>query len=145
MPGRQETMTASRIRIFSKPACRRPSKRGSATSGAASGDSWAGEACACIWAAIASSHNCQLSMRQVFSPSARLRSSHRMVARWARAITRTQYCSRLIDRHYKTHHKEFQKRNIPTAPYAWVRGVSIKDMEIEASDFYNRTKQFKPT
>lgn len=60
-------------------------------------------------------------------------------------IIRTQYGSRLIDRHYKTHHKEFQKRNIPTAAYAWVRGVSIKDMEIEASDFYNRTKQFKPT
>jgi len=60
-------------------------------------------------------------------------------------IIRTQYGSRLIDRHYKTHHQEFQKRNIPTAAYAWVRGVSVKDMEIEAIDFYNRTKQFNPT
>lgn len=38
------------------------------------------------------------------------------------AIIRTQYGSRTIDRHYKTHHKEFQKRDIPTACYAWVRG-----------------------
>lgn len=60
-------------------------------------------------------------------------------------IIRTQYGSRLIDRHYKTHHHEFQKRGIATAAYAWVRGVSRKDMEIEATDFYNRTKQFKPT
>lgn len=60
-------------------------------------------------------------------------------------IIRTQYGSRLIDRHYKTHHHEFHKRGIPTAAYAWVRGVSIKDMEKEATDFYNRTKQFNPT
>lgn len=60
-------------------------------------------------------------------------------------IIRTQYGSRLIDRHYQTHHREFQKRGIPTAAYAWVRGVSIKDMEKEATDFYQRTKQFNPT
>src|SRR5699024_5619288 len=60
-------------------------------------------------------------------------------------IIRTQYGSRLIDRHYKTHHKEFQKRGIPTAAYAWVRGVSINDMKVEATDFYNRTKQFDTT
>lgn len=60
-------------------------------------------------------------------------------------IIRTQYGSNLIDRHYKTHHKEFQKRGVPTAAYAWVRGVSISDMEKEASDFYNRTKEFNPT
>lgn len=60
-------------------------------------------------------------------------------------IIRTQYGSRLIDRHYKTHHCEFQKRGIPTACYAWVRGVNIEDMKVEARDFYNRTKQFNPT
>jgi|SRR5690554_829712 len=60
-------------------------------------------------------------------------------------IIRTQYGSNLIDRHYKTHHREFQKRGIPTAAYAWVRGVSISDMEKEATDFYNRTKEFNPT
>lgn len=61
------------------------------------------------------------------------------------AIIRTQYGSNTIDRHYKTHHKEFQKRGIPTAAYAWVRGVSVSDMEKEATDFYNRTKEFNPT
>lgn len=60
-------------------------------------------------------------------------------------IIRTQYGSRLIDRHYKTHHREFQKRGVPTAAYAWVRGVSVNDMEREATDFYKRTKQFNPT
>ncbi len=60
-------------------------------------------------------------------------------------IIRTQYGSNLIDRHYKTHHKEFQKRGVPTAAYAWLRGVSVNDMEVEATDFYNRTKEFSPT
>src|SRR5690606_27985815 len=46
---------------------------------------------------------------------------------------------------YKTHHREFQKRGIPTAAYAWVRGVSENDMRVEARDFYNRTKEFNPT
>lgn len=60
-------------------------------------------------------------------------------------IVRTQYGSRTLDRHYKTHHREFKKRGIPTAAYAWVRGVSIEDMRVEARDFYNRTKDFNPT
>ncbi len=59
-------------------------------------------------------------------------------------IIRTQYGSNLIDRHYKTHHREFQKRGVPTAAYAWLRGVSVTDMEQEATDFYNRTKEFNP-
>mgnify|MGYP001432913291 CR=1 FL=1 len=61
------------------------------------------------------------------------------------AIIRTQYGSKLIDRHYKTHHAELRKRDVPTAAYAWVRGINIKDMEIEATDFYNRTKDLNPT
>lgn len=60
-------------------------------------------------------------------------------------IIRTQYGSKTIDRHYKTHHNEFKKRGIPTAAYAWVRGISVSDMEVEATDFYNRTKEFNPT
>ena len=61
------------------------------------------------------------------------------------AIIRTQYGSRTLDRHYKTHHKEFRKRGVPTACYAWVRGIDVKDMRKEATDFYNRTKEFNPT
>src|SRR5690606_3180580 len=45
----------------------------------------------------------------------------------------------------KTHHREFRKRGRPSAAYAWVRGVSISDMEKEAEDFYSRTKEFNPT
>jgi len=60
------------------------------------------------------------------------------------AIIRTQYGSKLVDRHYKTHHKEFRKRGVKTNAYAWVRGVSKKDMEVEATDFYNRTREFDP-
>lgn len=60
-------------------------------------------------------------------------------------IIRTQYGSLTIDKYYKTHHKEFQKRGVPTAAYAWVRGVNVKDMEVEATDFYNRTKDLNPT
>lgn len=59
-------------------------------------------------------------------------------------IIRTQYGSRVIDKYYKKHHEEFAKRNIPRNAYAWVRGVSISDMEAEAKDFYNRTKEFNP-
>lgn len=59
-------------------------------------------------------------------------------------IIRTQYGSKTLDRHYQTHHSEFAKRGIPRNAYAWVRGVSIKDMEVEATDFYNRTKDFDP-
>lgn len=61
------------------------------------------------------------------------------------AIIRTQYGSATIDKYYKTHHAELQKRGVPTAAYAWVRGVNIADMEKEAVDFYNRTKDFNPT
>src|SRR5699024_12462048 len=60
------------------------------------------------------------------------------------AIIRTQYGSRILDRHYKTHHREFQKRGVYTAAYAWVRGVSVSDMRKEAKEFYNRTKDLNP-
>lgn len=60
-------------------------------------------------------------------------------------IIRTQYGSKVIDRYYKTHHREFQKRGVPTGSYAWVRGVNIEDMRREATDFFNRTREFNPT
>lgn len=60
------------------------------------------------------------------------------------AIIRTQYGSATLDRHYKTHHAELRKRGVPTHAYAWVRGVSLSDMEKEATDFYNRTKDLNP-
>lgn len=60
------------------------------------------------------------------------------------AIIRTQYGSKREDRAYKTHHKNFKARNVPTAAYAWVRGIHNKDMMQEAKDFYKRTVAFKP-
>ncbi|MDN6701787.1 MAG: glycoside hydrolase family 25, partial [Tetragenococcus koreensis] len=60
-------------------------------------------------------------------------------------IVRVQYGSNYIDKHYKTHIKEFQKRNVPVAVYAWVRGSSYADMKQEAQDFYQRAQQFDPT
>lgn len=60
-------------------------------------------------------------------------------------IIRVQYGSNYVDKHYKTHISEFQKRGVSVAVYAWVRGVSIADMEQEATDFWNRAKEFNPT
>lgn len=60
------------------------------------------------------------------------------------AIIRTQYGSRTIDKHYKTHHREFKKQGVATNAYAWVRGINENDMRIEARDFYKRTKEFEP-
>ena len=60
-------------------------------------------------------------------------------------IVRVQYGSNYIDKHYKTHINEFKKRGIPIAVYAWVRGSSYSDMEVEANDFYQRAKEFKPS
>lgn len=60
------------------------------------------------------------------------------------AIIRTQYGSDYIDKHYKTHHIELKRRGVPTNAYAWVRGSSVSDMRTEATDFFNRTKEFNP-
>lgn len=60
-------------------------------------------------------------------------------------IIRIQYGSNYVDKHYKTHIAEFQKRGVPVAVYAWVRGVNIADMEQEATDFWNRAKEYNPT
>ncbi|SHN88248.1 glycoside hydrolase family 25 protein, partial [Desulfitobacterium chlororespirans] len=60
------------------------------------------------------------------------------------AIVRIQYGSAYQDKHYKTHITELQKRGVPVAVYAWVRGKTIAEMEAEATAFYNRAKEFNP-
>ena len=47
-------------------------------------------------------------------------------------IIRTQYGLDIIDNHYKTHHNEFQKREIPTAAYAYVLCKNKNDAIEEA-------------
>ncbi|MFV0557838.1 MAG: glycoside hydrolase family 25 protein [Enterococcus sp.] len=68
---------------------------------------------------------------------------------WAKTVAgviiRVQYGSNKIDKHYVTHIKECQKRQIPIAVYAWVRGISISDMQQEARDFWQRAQKFQPT
>lgn len=61
------------------------------------------------------------------------------------AIVRIQYGSAYEDNQYKTHITELQKRGVPVAVYAWVRGTDVNDMRNEATTFYNRAKQFNPT
>lgn len=60
------------------------------------------------------------------------------------AIIRVQFGSKLVDRHYKTHIAEMKKYNVPFGVYAWVRGKSQKEMEVEAQYFYNRAKDLDP-
>ena len=60
------------------------------------------------------------------------------------AIVRVQFGSRLIDRHYRTHIQEMKANGVPFGVYAWVRGISVSDMEVEATDFYNRSKNLNP-
>ena len=50
-----------------------------------------------------------------------------------------------IDKSYETHIKEFQKRNIPVAVYAYVAAKDKKEMEKEAKEFYQASKKYKPT
>lgn len=68
-----------------------------------------------------------------------------LAGRLSHVIIRVQYGSNYVDKHYKTHISELQKRGVPVAVYAWVRGVNIADMEQEATDFWNRAKEFNPT
>lgn len=50
-----------------------------------------------------------------------------------------------LDKAYKTHIKEFQKRNIPVAVYAYVTGKSEEAMRAEARTFYEASSPFNPT
>ncbi|MGE4274393.1 MAG: glycoside hydrolase family 25 protein [Desulfitobacterium sp.] len=60
------------------------------------------------------------------------------------AIVRVQYGFGYQDKHFKTHIKELQKRGVPVAVYAWVRGKTIAEMGSEAKLFYDRAKEFNP-
>lgn len=50
-----------------------------------------------------------------------------------------------LDKAYETHIKEFQKRNIPVAVYAYVAASSKKEMEKEAEEFYKASQKYNPT
>ncbi|WP_430609945.1 glycoside hydrolase family 25 protein [Enterococcus sp. DIV0876] len=60
-------------------------------------------------------------------------------------IVRIQYGENYLDKHYQTHIEAFKKRQVPVVVYAWVRGISIADMQSEAKAFWERGRQFAPT
>lgn len=53
--------------------------------------------------------------------------------------------SKGIDKAYKTHIKELQKRGVPVAVYAYVTGKSSEAMKEEAQSFYKLSSPYKPT
>lgn len=50
-----------------------------------------------------------------------------------------------IDKSFKTHIKEFQKRDVPVAVYSYALGKSVKEMKNEARTFYENASPYKPT
>ncbi|MBA2795309.1 glycoside hydrolase family protein [Streptococcus porcinus] len=50
-----------------------------------------------------------------------------------------------IDKSFKTHIKEFQKRKVPVAVYSYALGSSTKEMRAEAQTFYKNASPFNPT
>lgn len=50
-----------------------------------------------------------------------------------------------LDKAYKTHITEFQKRGVPVAVYAYVTGNSIESMKEEAKSFYKASNKYNPT
>ncbi len=48
-----------------------------------------------------------------------------------------------LDKSFKTHIQEFQKRNIPVAVYAYVAAKDKKEMEKEAEEFYKAASPYK--
>ncbi|MFC3928191.1 glycoside hydrolase family 25 protein [Streptococcus caprae] len=50
-----------------------------------------------------------------------------------------------VDKSFKTHIKEFQKRNIPVAVYSYALGTSEKEMREEAQLFYKNASPYNPT
>lgn len=49
-----------------------------------------------------------------------------------------------LDKAYQTHLKEFKKRNVPVAVYAYAHGTSEAEMREEARDFYKASAAFEP-
>lgn len=50
-----------------------------------------------------------------------------------------------IDKSFKKHITEFQKRGVPVAVYSYALGASIKEMKEEAQVFYKNAAPYKPT
>lgn len=50
-----------------------------------------------------------------------------------------------VDKSFKTHIKEFQKRDVPVAVYAYALGASVKEMKEEARIFYKQASPYNPT
>lgn len=50
-----------------------------------------------------------------------------------------------IDKSFKTHIKEFQKRHVPVAVYSYALGTSVKEMKEEAKIFYDNASPYQPT
>lgn len=50
-----------------------------------------------------------------------------------------------IDKSYETHIKEFQRRKIPVAVYAYALGASEEEMREEAREFYQAASKYNPT
>ncbi|HEV4519024.1 TPA: glycoside hydrolase family 25 protein [Streptococcus pneumoniae] len=50
-----------------------------------------------------------------------------------------------IDKTYKSHITELQKRNVPVAVYAYVAGKSVQEMEKAAEVFYNAASPYSPS
>ena len=50
-----------------------------------------------------------------------------------------------VDKAFKTHITEFQKRNVPVGVYAFVAGKSVQEMEKAAEVFYNASSPYSPS
>ena len=50
-----------------------------------------------------------------------------------------------IDKSFKTHIQEFQKRDVPVAVYSYALGRTEKEMRSEARTFYKNAAPYKPT
>ena len=50
-----------------------------------------------------------------------------------------------VDKAYKEHITEFQKRNVPVAVYAYVAGKNVEEMEKAAEAFYNAASPYNPS
>ena len=50
-----------------------------------------------------------------------------------------------IDKAYKSHITELQKRNVPVGVYAYVAGKSVQEMEKAAEVFYNAASPYSPS
>ncbi|AXQ79052.1 N-acetylmuramoyl-L-alanine amidase [Streptococcus chenjunshii] len=50
-----------------------------------------------------------------------------------------------IDKSFKRHIEEFQKRDVPVAVYSYALGTSVKEMKEEAKTFYENASPYNPT